>query len=467
MRAPEDSEQTGPVPWSVPEAIGFLFDGAVEVGGPSRTFEGTGGLSLRFDRRGVEVTGPQPGEHHLVAWALVTRVTLGGAQADPSGGFVVPIEIASRGGISRYLIPSLHPRSVQIDALDRQLVSWSQAEAMAAPVHPLPASSLPGRPFVPAPYPMPPISDGVPSGFGRPSRVRPRRVRRRATLVAAVALLVTGSGLAFGLSIAGSGRQTATPDAIPRLSPDQLLADQLMLTRNDLPQGWTVNTGGSGRSQQVQHAEVTITRAFARCMGITEQQGAVVLGGQAGDQTAQSSSPIFVAPASAARPGFAFELQTAASIVRSHGDEQHDFALFAKPQYPQCAATAVASELQVGANTASGHDDQPGRATPSVVALPAPAGEQLSGLRATFTVSDRSTPVPVEVEAVSLGSDRIEATLQAFAIGGPIPSDILAASVAVFEQRVAGNGKSALVGSTAPGRSAGQGPTRPPGSGTV
>jgi hypothetical protein len=262
----------------------------------------------------------------------------------------------------------------------------------------------------------------------------------------AIGLLLAGTGLAIGLSSAGTGQRTANL-AAPRLSPDQQLADQLMLTRNDLPHGWTVATdnGGPGASQQVQRAQAAITAAFARCMGITDQQGAIVLGGQAADQTAQTSSPIFVAPNSSAQPGSSVELQTAATIVRTPGDERNDFSLFAIPQYPQCTATAIASELQAGANSASGQNRQPGPATASVVALPAPPGEQLAGVIATFTVTDGPASVPVEVEAVSLGSDRIEASLQAFAVGGRIPPDVLAASVAAFEQRVASDGKSTLV----------------------
>ncbi len=63
----------------------------------------------------------------------------------------------------------------------------------------------------------------------------------------------------------------------------------------------------------------------------------------------------------------------------------------------------------------------------------------------TFTVSDRSTPLPVEVESVNLGSDRIEAQLQAFAVGGSIPSDALTAPLSTFEGRVVGQGKSVAV----------------------
>jgi hypothetical protein len=260
-----------------------------------------------------------------------------------------------------------------------------------------------------------------------------------------MALIVSGLALALWLSATGS-RTFANPVRAP-LTPDQRLVAQLMLTRSDLPAGWKVqrDNAGSGRSSVVQRGEVEITRTLARCMGIADQQAAIVLGGGATDQTAQSSSPIFVAPSSTGNPGFAVELQTAATAVRTHHDEQTDFSLLGNPRYPPCAAAAVASELQLGINATSGGNDLPGPPTVSVLELPAPAGEQVSGLVITFTVSDGSTTVPVEVETIALGSDRIEANLQSFAVAGQIPGDVFEASVQAFEQRIATGGQTAVV----------------------
>ncbi len=220
-----------------------------------------------------------------------------------------------------------------------------------------------------------------------------------------------------------------------------------MLTRNDLPAGWRVSSGiaGPGNSPRVQTGESAITKDFARCMGISQSQASLALGGGAADQTAGTTSPVFLAPTSAESPGFALEVQTAANIVRSHQDEQGDFSLFGDPRYPQCAGTAVASETQLGADSSSGAHQPPGPASVTPVDLPAPAGEQVAGLLVSFTISDRSASVPVEVETVSLGDDRIEANLQALAIGGQIPEDVLAPSVSAFEQRVATGGRSAQV----------------------
>jgi hypothetical protein len=422
----------------VPEAVGFRFDGVTRT---PATGQHTGGerFSLFFYGTGVEVSEPPSGQPHLVPWTAVTRVSLGVALPYPGGGFVTPIEVESVDEVMRFLIPWETPGSVRIAALDEQLARWSGARDHRRAGHPVWAPP----PGIPPSGPQ--STNGVPPGSEGPATVRPRRTRRRALLVMGIFLLAAGVGLALVLSKATDGRR-ATTHAAPRLSPDQQLADQLMLTRNDLPHGWTINTSSAGSdSRKAQRAAAAITGTFARCMGISDQQAAIVLGGQASDQTAQTSSPIFVAPSAADHPGFAFELQTAATIVRTHGDEQNDFALFANPQYPQCAGTAVAAELQLGANSASGLTERAGPATVSVLDLPAPAGEQLSGLLMTFTVSDQSTSVPVEVEALTVGSDRIEANLQAFAIGGQIPAGALTGSVAAFEQRVAGEGKSALI----------------------
>jgi hypothetical protein len=262
-------------------------------------------------------------------------------------------------------------------------------------------------------------------------------------LVGGLVLIVVGVGLAVGLSRRPGPAPVAAPATTTPLAPDQRTAQALMLTQSDLPQGWRIDTVGdqAGSSPKLRSGEAQITRTFASCMGISAGQAGLVLGGQGGDQTAQASSPVFVGPASASQPGFFTELQTAATIVRTHGDEESNFSLFSRPRYLGCAARAVASELQLGENEASGTNGRPGPTSVSAVALPAPTGEQVSGLQITFSISDQANSVPVEVEVVTLGSDRIEADLEAFAIGGRIPTGVVSASVARFEERVAVGGR--------------------------
>jgi hypothetical protein len=265
--------------------------------------------------------------------------------------------------------------------------------------------------------------------------------------VVGLALILAGVALAVGLP-RHTVRDAVRPrPAAPTVSPDQQLADRIMLTRNDLPVGWTIDrsAGASADSPGLRTGEAAITRTFASCMGITAAQAAVVLGGRAADQTAQSSSPLFEAPASTAHPGLAVELQTAAVVVHSHQDEQRDLALFSAPTYPACAATATAAELQLGVDTTSGSHGRPGPATPTVVSFPAVDGERLVALSVACVITDGTAAVPVEVTSVVVGSDRVEADLQAFAIGGPVPDDILHSSVAAFVQRVASGGRSVQI----------------------
>ncbi len=433
---------------------------------------GSAHLTLVFDERGVEISGSHRGERSVLPWASVTRVSRGVSKTTPDGGSVTVIGIESPGRIMRFVVTSHRRNPIELAALSEQIQRWSDSagSAAAAPTsppvgHPVPAVSTPvpaaGNPARPEPAPAPPTEslgtepapvprpDGIGpmlpvtpgDQYGRAAE-KPRRRRRVAVLLVALAFLGSGTGLAIALATSGPSPPTAGP-ATARRTPDQALAQRLMLTRNDVPTGWRVSSGmaRAGSSPRVHAGESMITQTFAKCMAISQSEASSALGGGAADQTAQTTSPVFLAPTSADRPGFALELQTAATIVRSHSDEQGDFALFADPRYPQCLGAAVAAETQLGADGSSGTIQQPGPVSVTAVNLAAPAGEQVVALLVDFSVSDRSASVPVEVETVSLGHARTEANLQALAIGGPIPADVLASPVSVFEQRVATGGQ--------------------------
>jgi hypothetical protein len=289
----------------------------------------------------------------------------------------------------------------------------------------------------------------MPAVDASPPARRPGGKRRLTTLLIGIALIGSGVALATFLSERAAAThdvQSAAP-AVPRvpgrMSPDQRLADRIMLNRNDLPVGWKVEPGPASAddSAGLERGEAAITRAFAGCMGVTDGQATVLLGGQSSDQTAQTASPIFGAPPSTADPGFAVQLQTAASIVRTRVDEQSDLGLFANPRYAGCASTAIASELQLGLDGFAGGGQRPGPATGTLVSLPGAPGEQVTALRVTCSVVDAGATVPVEVETVLVGSDRIEADLEAFAVGGPIPVGVVDSSVEAFEQRVSSGGE--------------------------
>ncbi|MGH9081215.1 MAG: hypothetical protein ACRDYE_14285 [Acidimicrobiales bacterium] len=498
-----------------------MFRTVQQTGGGSRQLPwGSAELSLLFDERGIQISGERRGEHSVLPWASVTRVSRGATVATPDGGSVTVIGIESPGRIMRFAVTSDRRDPIQLTALSEMVGRWSASTAPAAPAPDVPQSPLPhpsplpplavpdppGPPTPPAAHPVrpevgpsagaglpgdgpvsEPRSDEVPPtppalyapsvstapalvpapaavpvsavmvpapaavpasvvvpwppdrfyGQVPPPPRRNRRHRRITLLVVALFCLASGAGLAVALSGSGGPKTSASP-AAPPPTPDQILAGRLMLTRSDLPAGWTVGTSGTGTgsSPRVQTGESKITRVFAACMGISQSQAAMILGGAGSDQTAQTSSPVFVGPAEPDRPGYALEVQTAATIVRSHHDEQSDFAGLADPLYPSCEGAAVASETQLGADSSSGRNAKPGPSSVSAIDLPAPVGEQVSGLLVAFSVTDRSASVPVEVETVSLGHDRIEANLQALAIGGQISPAALSSALSIFEQRV-------------------------------
>jgi hypothetical protein len=255
-------------------------------------------------------------------------------------------------------------------------------------------------------------------------------------LAGAVVVLLAAVGLAIGLSSGHSHRSAAAP----AVSADQHLADQLMLTSADLPDGWTVAGNPGVTSSHDAATEQQIDLTFTQCMGLDEDQAAALLGGQASDQTAQSSSPVFLGPAGGTGSTSGLELQTAAAIVRTHSDELRDFALFDSPKYPQCLGAMTGSEMQLSVNDATHGTAKPTTPIATVVALTAPAGEQVFGITISFDVTEDSSTLPVVVDQLVVGSDRAEGQLVAFGLGGPFPGDVLSSSIATFEHRMSTQG---------------------------
>jgi hypothetical protein len=445
------AEPGGPVransdlPRPVPELVQFWFDDVAWLEWPRGLPPGAEHLGLYVDDRGMELSGPV--RTRRVPWIRVTAVELGPAEVVADGRMMRPLDVVTVDERFRLLLPTTAGQSVLVDALEERLPGWSAAtvDGAASPVlfpvgpdrQPLDGPVVPGS-YGPAVTPL---------WSPEPSWAEPPRVRRWATLVGGIVLVLAAVGLAFALSGMTAHHRAASPTTRsgagtsppPSANPDQLLAQRMVLTQADVPSGWTIDNenSNSGTSPGLQAGEAHITTALATCMGITAEQANVVLGGEASDQTAQATSPIFVAPPSDADPGFTLQLQTAANVVRTSVDQVRDFSLLDNPRYPDCEATAVASELQLGADHASGTTGRSGPATVTALHLVAPAGERVSALLSSFTVTDRGATVPVEVEIVSLGSDRIEANLQAFAIGGGIPAGILESPVTTLEHRVA------------------------------
>jgi hypothetical protein len=461
------------------------LDGVALVG---RTEHGTTvveGLALILDPAGVAILGPEAGSERRVAWAAVTAASCGGVQASPGGRAVVPLELTSSDRTLRFELDASRLSAALLDAVQVGLARWvpGAAAPAAAPVPAPPVAVVPpapvtaavslpppvgppmfvpatagygpppaGAPAYPSPYPpgpyapLPYPSPYPPMVWAAPPPAKPRRTRRVALLVAGAVLVIGGVGLGVGL---GSHHSPAPRRSAARvLTPDQHLADQLMLTTGDLPTGWTVASGGGGNVNDTpsgRAAQRQIEQTFVQCMGITPDQAATALGGQAADQTAASSSPVFIGPAAGAgtTTPSGQELQTAASIVKTHADELHDFALFTSPQFPQCNAAVTASELQLGINGTNGGSVPAGPATATVVHLTAPAGEQVFGVTTSFVATDGTTSIPVVVDQLVVGSDRAEGQLVAFGLGGTFPGDVLSSTIDAFEHRLATQGSGA------------------------
>ena len=413
---------------AVPERTSFDFTGVEMVKGPPQVLAVPGGLSVLFDDRGITISGQEPGQRHVMPWSDVQGVRFEDSPEGSSGHAVTPVEVDSNGTTVRLLVDGDRQESLVIAALESRVASWSSGVADGSTPDRTPSAEPAGTNGVtPSPGDIPAVNSST--------RPPPARRRRLAALVAGVVLIGAGIGLAIGLSAGGP----AGPPAVQPVS-DQQLADAIMLTHADMPVGWKVAPATDDPSGD-QPGQAGITRAFGGCMGVSDRLAGTVLGGKAPDQTAQSSSPIFVAPPVPADNGFSLRLQTAASIVRTRRDEQHDLGLVANRRYPACAAKAIASELQLGVNSVSGTDDRPGPAAGEASSLPSLPGEQVWALHVHCDVSDHGAAVPVDVEVIVLGSGRIDADLEAFSIGGPIPDDVIFSTVAAFEERVATKGK--------------------------
>jgi hypothetical protein len=438
------------------------------------------GLTLVLDPAGVAILGPEPGSERRVDWSAVTAAWCGPVGRGPDGRTVAPFDLTSSDRTIRFELDATRVSAAQLAALQADLPSWAP-HAAAPPAPPAVASAPPVTPAPPVPpvaAPPPPAPVGLPTfmppppGYGPPPAVypapyppgpptagpwppgaypspawgpqpvKPARARRRTLLVSGAVLVVAGIGLALVLGV-HHGRSPGHAAVAQPVSPDQHLADQLMLTTGDLPTGWTVagrSGGGVAATPSGRAAQQQIEQTFVQCMGITPDQAATVLGGQASDQTAASSSPVFIGPSTGTSTPSGEELQTAAAIVRTHSDEQHDFALFTSPKFPQCNGAVTAAELQLGINGATGTTVPAGPVTATVVNLTAPAGEQVFGVTMSFDATDGTTTVPVVVDQLVVGSDRAEGQLVAFGLGGPFSGDVLSSTVATFEHRLADQG---------------------------
>jgi hypothetical protein len=128
----------------VPEADRFVFRTVQQAGGGSRQLPwGSADLSLTFDQRGIEISGERRGEHSLLPWASVTRVSRGATVATPDGGSVTVIGIESPGRIMRFAVSSHRRDPVQLNALSEQVRRWSARTGPSATAPDVPPKHQP------------------------------------------------------------------------------------------------------------------------------------------------------------------------------------------------------------------------------------------------------------------------------------------------------------------------------------
>jgi len=413
---------------------GVTFDGAVLVGTTARGTTSVEGIGVRVDGRGVTITPATDSGHgadtasaqvdpshrdqsRTIGWAAIVSASLGPQVMLSDGRLAASIDLTFGGRAIRLLVP----RSSVSDAQLTSSAAWF-AGRMPAPA---------------APW----------GGIGTPGGRHRSRKRNRSLLVVALVLVVGSIGLAVALSNPRpTQRSVVQPAANP--SPDQLLAQGLLLTQQDLPSGWQPGTAsGPAPSAAAQSAQLQIDQAFTSCMGVSPRDAGVLLGGQAADQTAQASSPVFVGPAPGATApaggqgqGAILEIQTGVAVVRTQLEEQHDLGLFGLPRLPGCTAALAASELQLGLDQASGASATPGASTGSFVPLAAPSGLRVIGVTMSLTLIEAGHAVPVVVDQLIVGRDRVEAQLQAFAVGSTFPPSLLASSITNFEDLISSPG---------------------------
>lgn len=376
------------------------------------------GLTLVVGTGGIAVLGPGPGHRRDIAWSSLeaARVVVpAGRRRDAS-----PVLVLTSGSRTvHFLLPAGSDRSV-LDRLSWWVALWS------APDEPVAAAADHG--------------DGT--AHRRQRGRRGGRTRQRALLAAGLTLLVAGLGLGVVQTVVPAGRSVRGTFG-PRTAglSDQQLADRLVLTQADVPAGWHVAPDPASQLPPTAHDRsvlASVTDTFARCLGVSPTRGATVLGDRGPDQTAQRSSPVFTGPTSGAPAGL--ELQTSVAIVRTHADEVADLGPVTSPGFPGCVGTALAAEMQLGVDDVTGGSGTPSGVVGVPVTLPPVPGLQVTGVSATFDLAEGTGPVPVVAGEVVLGTGRVEAQLQLFAVGAAFPSTAFRGALLALEARLVTGG---------------------------
>jgi len=316
--------------------------------------------------------------------------------------------------------------------------AWGPPPYGPSPYGPSPSGPSPYGPPPYGPSPYGPPAYGPPAygqqpwgatpgygGFaGAGTPTPPAHPSSRRWVIAAVAVFVVLALVGTGLAVAHRSRGSSTATSAPA-SADQRLAESVLVTANDVPSGWTVQAmGDNGNSPDDQSTIERLTTAFVQCMGITQNQAAGLLGGQADDQTGQAQSPVFQGPTPSDGSSSQANIQSLATVVQTEDDANADFRLFASSRYPGCSGAFIAGVGQLGVDDDDGGHDQPGAVTSQVLALPRTNGVQEVAVQSEFDLDVNGQLIPVQATDAVVCAGRIETQLQAFGIGAPFPPSV-------------------------------------------
>ena len=212
-----------------------------------------------------------------------------------------------------------------------------------------------------------------------------------------VCSLVAIAGLAgVGAGIALTGDQSGPPSRISRTASDRQVAQQITLTRRDLPADWSVDrspdgplsgllsTGNSTLTPAEQQESEAVSTQYEGCMGLPASQDRI-FGTAGAPPTAQAASPAFAGPGRAGT----VEAGSTVAVFAQPSTVAADQAQIASAPFPRCFGTALGQLLTARLAHRATSSFQVGSPRVQALALHQRAGVQSVGLRAVIRSSTR------------------------------------------------------------------------------
>jgi len=271
-----------------------------------------------------------------------------------------------------------------------------------------------------------------------------RRRRRRWLIFSVVAIVaLAGAGVALGLT----GDRSSPPGPISHTAGDHLVAQQIALTRSDLPTTWSVDrspdgplsgllsTGNATLTPAQQQEADAVSTQYEVCMGIPASEDRIF--GTAGVQpTAQAASPAFAAPSGADT----VEAGSTVAMFAQPSAVAADQVQIGSAAFPRCFGTALGQLLTAGSSTTTSSAVQVGTPQIETLALHQRAGVQSVGVQVVIPVVHSGTSTPLEFGVVMVDGGRAEATLLTFASPGTFPASLTSTLAGTLEANVAAYG---------------------------